>query len=90
MNWLLFLKLVDGDYEIVQAGVDMVPTEEFDKVIPTTEKIARQFEKVFFDGEKLRIKDGETLTSLDKLNESLREEEFEVAIPENATLFDID
>lgn len=89
MNWLLFLKLMDGEYEIVQAGANIVPTEEFDKVLPTTEKIARQFEKVFFDGEKLRVKDNETLASLEELNKVLKKEEAEVVIPENAAVFDI-
>ncbi|MCD9054999.1 hypothetical protein LDK94_06575 [Staphylococcus arlettae] len=89
MNWLLFLKLINGEYEIVQAGANIVPTEEFDKVIPTTEKIARQFEKVFFDGEKLRIKDNQTLSSLEDLNKILKAEEAEVAIPKKAAVFDI-
>lgn len=90
MNWLLFLKLINGEYEIVQSGVNIVPTEEFDKVLPTTEKIARQFEKVFFDGEKLRVKEGEELTSLVELNKILEEEQARVAIPESAAVFDIE
>ena len=69
MNWLLFLKYIDGEYYIVQAGSNIVPTEEFDKVLPTTERIARQSNKVYFDGEKLNLKDGETLLSIEELNE---------------------
>ena len=69
MNWLLFLKYIDGEYYIVQAGSNIVPTEEFDKVLPTTERIARQSDKVYFDGEKLKLKDGETLLSIEELNE---------------------
>lgn len=69
MNWLLFLKYIDGEYHIVQAGSDIVPTEPFDKVLPTTEKVARQSEKVYFDGEKLKLKEGETLLSVKELNE---------------------
>ena len=69
MNWLLFLKYIDGEYYIVQAGSNIVPTEEFDKVLPTTERIARQSDKVYFDGEKLKLKDGETLLSVEELNE---------------------
>lgn len=69
MNWLLFLKYIDGKYHIVQAGSDIVPTEDFDKVLPTTERIARQSDKVYFDGEKLKLKDGETLLSVEELNE---------------------
>lgn len=69
MNWLLFLKYIDGKYHIVQAGSNIVPTEEFDKVLPTTERIARQSDKVYFDGDKLKLKDGETLLSVEELNE---------------------
>lgn len=69
MNWLLFLKYIDDKYHIVQAGSDIVPTEDFDKVLPTTERIARQSDKVYFDGEKLKLKDGETLLSVEELNE---------------------
>ncbi|WP_145436948.1 hypothetical protein [Staphylococcus hominis] len=72
MNWLLFLKCTEGEYRIIQAGSNIVPTEEFDKVLPTTERIARQSDKVYFDGEKLKLKDGETLLSVEELNE-LRE-----------------
>lgn len=68
MNWLLFLKYIDGEYQIMQAGSDIVPTEPFDKVLPTTEKVARQSEKVYFDGEKLKLKEGETLLSVEELN----------------------
>ena len=69
MNWLLFLKYIDGKYYLVQAGSDIVTTEDFDKVLPTTERIARQSDKVYFDGEKLKLKDGETLLSVEELNE---------------------
>lgn len=66
--WVLFLKLINGEYEIVQAGYNLVPTQEYDKTLPTTEKIVRQFEKVYFDGEKLRLKEEETLLSIEELN----------------------
>ncbi|MHB7934174.1 hypothetical protein ACYCJ4_00940 [Staphylococcus haemolyticus] len=66
--WMLFLKLIDGEYEIVQAGYNLVPTKEYDKTLPTTEKIARQSDKVYFDGEKLKLKEGETLLSVEELN----------------------
>lgn len=69
INWLLFLKIIDGNYEILQSGSNIVPTEEYDKVLPTTEKIARQSDKVYFDGTKLRLKDGETLLSVEELDE---------------------
>lgn len=90
MNWLLFLKYIDGEYYIVQAGSNIVPTEEFDKVLPTTERIARQSDKVYFDGEKLNLKDGETLLSVEELNElrtSPLEEETKQTQP---VIFDIE
>ena len=68
MTWLLFMKIIDGEYFIVQSGSNIVPTEDFDKVIPTTEKIARQSDKVYFDGQKLKFKDGETLLSVEELD----------------------
>lgn len=67
--WLLFMKYINGEYLIVQAGYNIVPTQDYDKVLPTTEKIARQSDKVYFDGEKLKLKDGETLLSVEELNE---------------------
>ena len=90
MNWLLFLKYIDDKYQIVQAGSDIVPTEDFDKVLPTTERIARQSDKVYFDGEKLKLKDGETLLSVEELNElkeSPLEQETEQTQP---VIFDIE
>lgn len=89
MNWLLFLKYVDGEYYIVQAGSDIVPTEDFDKVLPTTEKIARQSDKVYFDGEKLKLKDGETLLSVEELNE-LKESPLEESKQAQSVIFDIE
>lgn len=90
MIWQLFLIYKNGKYEIIQAGSNMVPVEPFDKVIPTTEKIARQSDKVYFDGEKLKLKDGETLLSVEELNElkeSPLEEELKQTQP---VIFDID
>lgn len=68
MQWILFLEKIDGEFEIVLAGCDLVPNKAYDKVLPTTEKIARQSDKVYFDGEKLKLKDGETLLSVEELN----------------------
>lgn len=75
MNWLLFLKLDDeGNFNIVQAGSDIVPTQSFDKVLRTTEKVARQANKVYFDGTNIRLKQGETLLTVDELNKALADE----------------
>lgn len=90
MQWILFLEKIDGEFEIVLAGCDLVPNKAYDKVLPTTEKIARQADKVYFDGEKLRVKDNESLSSLEELNKVLKEEQAGVATPESAALFDID
>ncbi|MCI2942700.1 hypothetical protein [Staphylococcus haemolyticus] len=90
MNWLLFLKYVDGEYYIVQAGSDIVPTEDFDKVLPTTEKIARQSDKVYFDGEKLKLKDGETLLSVEELNELKESPLEEIERNTQPVIFDIE
>ncbi len=78
MQWNLYLLNIDGEYEIVLAGCDLVPNKAYDKVLPTTEKIARQSDKVYFDGERLKLKDGESLLSLEELNaqdENSREKE---------------
>ena len=37
-------------------GYNLVPTQAYDKVIPTTEKVVRNVDKVYFDGDKLRVK----------------------------------
>lgn len=81
--WMLFLKLVDGEYEIVQAGYNLVPTKEYDKTLPTTERIARQFEKVYFDGNSLKVFESETLLSIEELNRELK-------VPENSEVNEIE
>ncbi|MGA4513359.1 hypothetical protein ACPAY5_00585 [Staphylococcus caledonicus] len=68
MQWNLYLLKIDGEFEIVLAGCDLVPNKAYDKVLPTTEKIARQSDKVYFDGQKLKVKDGETLLSVEELD----------------------
>ncbi|WP_077700344.1 hypothetical protein [Staphylococcus hominis] len=90
MNWLLFLKYIDGEYYIVQAGSNIVPTEEFDKVLPTTERIARQSDKVYFDGEKLKLKDGEILLSVEELNELKESPLEEIERNTQPVIFDIE
>ena len=59
--FVLFLKLIDDEYQIMQAGYNLVPTQVYDKVIPTTEKVVMNVDKVYFDGYKLKVKEGETL-----------------------------
>lgn len=81
--WMLFLKLIDGEYEIVQGGYNLVPTQIYDKTLPTTERIARQFEKVYFDGDKLQVVEGETLLSVEELDQ-------ELIVPENNEINEIE
>lgn len=89
LYWTLYLKIIDGNYEIIQAGSDIVPTQSYDKVLPTTERIARQPEKVYFDGEKLNVKENETLLSIEELNAQIgnqyheKEQEIEIFDIEN-------
>lgn len=70
--WLIFFKLIDGKYEYVSAGYNLVPTEIVDKVLPVQEHVARQARKLEYDGEKLTLKDGETLLTLEELDEEQR------------------
>ena len=71
--WLIFFKLIDGTYEYVSAGYNLVPTEVVDKVLPVQEHVARQARKLEYDGEKLVLKDGETLLTLEELDEEQRQ-----------------
>lgn len=88
MNWLLFLKFDGEGYRIIESGSNIVPTEEYDKVLPTTERIARQSDKVYFDGEQLKLNDGETLLSVDELNNLNNSEEMNIS-NENTKIYDI-
>ncbi|WP_314347798.1 hypothetical protein [Mammaliicoccus vitulinus] len=88
MNWLLLLKLIDNNYVIVQGGANIVPTQEYDKVLPTTERIARQIDKVDFDGENLKIKEGEKLLTVDELNNLNNTEKMDISNV-NTKVYDI-
>lgn len=67
-NWAICYVLVDGDYQWADAGKNLVINGQYDKVLPVREHVARQVDKLFFDGEKLKLKDGETLLSKDQLD----------------------
>lgn len=67
-NWAICYVLVNGDYQWADAGKNLVINGQYDKVIPVREHVARQVDKLFFDGEKLKLKDGETLLSKDQLD----------------------
>lgn len=70
-NWAICYQLVDGEYQWVDAGKNIVITEEYDKVIPVREHVARQASKLIYDADakKLRLKDGETLLTKRQLDE---------------------
>ena len=88
LTWLLFLKIIDGEYVIVQSGSNILPTEEYDKVLPTTEKIARQSNKVYFDGEKLVLRNGMKLLSVDELNDQIKD--IPILINDKKVIYDIE
>lgn len=67
--WLILMSLINGEYVIEDAGFNIIPQKEYDKILPTTERVAKQIEKVYYDGEKLKLKEGETLLSLEELND---------------------
>lgn len=67
--WLILMSLINDKYVIEDAGFNIIPQKEYDKILPTTERVAKQIEKVYYDGEKLKLKEGETLLSLEELND---------------------
>lgn len=68
INGLIAFRLVEGKYDVVASGVGLVLNVQADKVLPVKEEVARQPEKVYFDGKNLRVKPGERLRTLEELN----------------------
>lgn len=68
INGLIAFRLVEGKYDVVASGVGLVLNVQADKVLPVKEEVARQPEKVYFDGKNLRVKTGERLRTLEELN----------------------
>ena len=68
-NWLIMYKEVNGVLEPTQYGNNIVPNGNYDKVIKVPEEIARQANKFDFDGSKLIRKEGQTIHTIDELNE---------------------
>lgn len=68
-NWLIMYKEVDGVLEPTQYGNNIVPNGNFDKVIQVPEEVARQANKFDFDGSKLIRKEGQTIHTIEVLNE---------------------
>lgn len=85
-NWAICYVLVNGDYQWADAGKNLVINGQYDKVLPVREHVARQVDKLFFDGEKLKLRDGETLLSKDQLDKQEYENDLAngLVIPEQS------
>lgn len=88
--WIILLSLINDEYVIEDAGFNIIPQKEYDKILPTTERVAKQIEKIYYDGEKLKLKEGETLLSEEELNN--RKEPLLKAVKneEKPVIYDID
>lgn len=76
-NWAICYVLKDGEYLWADAGKNIVITNQYDKVVPVKENVARQANKLIFDGEKLKLKEGETLLSKTQLDEQQYESDLQ-------------
>lgn len=76
-NWSICFLYYDGGYQWVEAGKNIVIANQYDKVIPVREHVARQVDKLFFDGEKLKLKEGETLLSKTQLDQQQYESDLQ-------------
>ena len=76
-NWAICYVLVNGDYQWADAGKNLVINGQYDKVIPVREHVARQVDKLFFDGEKLKLRDGEKLLSKTQLDQQQYESDLQ-------------
>ena len=79
---MIMYKEVDGVLEPTQYGKNIVPNGNFDKVIQVPEEIARQANKFDFDGSKLIRKEGQTIHTIEVLNELESQYEKESGISE--------
>lgn len=80
-NWMVFIK----NGEVYQAGYNIVPNGRMDAVLPVEEHIAKQMDKLEYDGENLLIKDNEKLLDAEtfkhKERENNRQLEQEMGLP---------
>ena len=67
MKGVISYKLIEGEYVLAEYGVGVDVYEDVDVIIPVEEHIAIQANKFHYDGEKLQLKSGETLYSLELL-----------------------
>lgn len=68
-------------YTPTQAGQNIVPTDVVDKVIPVSENVCRQFEKVYYKDGKLKVREGMTLLSNSQLDKADEESIKDVGVP---------
>lgn len=67
-SWIICYVIRDGKYDWAASGKNLIITEEYDKVIPVEEKVARQVDKLEYDGTTLRLREGETLLEVEELD----------------------
>lgn len=67
MKGVISYKLIEGEYVLAEYGVGVDVYEDVDVIIPVEEHIAIQADKFHFDGEKLKLKSGKILYSLELL-----------------------
>lgn len=67
-NWIICYVIRDGKYEWAESGKNLILTQEYDKVLPVEEKVARQVDKLEYDGTTLRLREGETLYEVEELD----------------------
>ena len=72
-NWIIGYVIRDGKYEWATSGKNLILTEEYDKVLPVEEKVARQVDKLEYDGTTLRLREGETLYEVEELDKMQHE-----------------
>lgn len=67
MRGVISYKLIEGEYVLAEYGVGVDVYENVDVILPVEEHIAIQADKFHFDGERLQLKSGEVLHSLEFL-----------------------
>ena len=76
-NWIICYIIRDGKYEWTDSGKNLILTQEYDKVLPVEEKVARQVDKLEYDGNTLRLREGETLLEVEELDRLQHESDVE-------------
>ena len=76
-NWIICYVIRDGKYEWADSGKNLILNQEYDKVLPVEEKVARQVDKLEYDGTTLRLREGETLLEVEELDKLQHELDIE-------------